>query len=53
MLVVEHAHNVVEIRDLLARIPMVIAIDMFPFGHVLFLLNLAILQQMHAASSAL
>ena len=34
VLVVEHAHNFVEIRNLLPRIPMAIVIDMFPLGHV-------------------
>ena len=50
--VVVQEHNLVEFRDLLARIPMAVAVDMFPLGHVLFLLNLATCQQMHAAWTA-
>ena len=43
-LVVEHAHNFVDIGDLVARIRMTVQIDMFPLGHVLFILNWAICQ---------
>ena len=44
MLVVEHAHNVGEIRNKTARIPMTVAIDMFHLSYVFFMLNLGVCQ---------
>ena len=51
LFVVVHAHNFVEISGLLPRIPIVVALNMFPLEHVFFML--AICQFMHGAWPAL